>query len=258
MRIDHVLGLGATVALLGAGAWLGCASNSAPADRPSVIKPPNTLGSVDASTGDDAGDMSAGDASDDTSDDTPPTPDCTSYCTAIMASCTGAFGQATARAQYPASDVCANYCAALNAGNFGDLPGSDTLGCRVGALMGDAGPAASCDYAGPTGGGSCNDPTTSDGGDNGRCSTFCAATVALCAGANGVTMLPYATTDTCMAACTGEFQYSPLQPEFTESGNTLNCRQYYLQLGYATADGGANTPAVVNCPQLGFPSPRCK
>jgi hypothetical protein len=242
MDLQNVAWCATGALLVAAVAVYGCSSSS------SQGAPLTTgCGSQDGSAGDggaEAGDNGGDDGA------TPPTPDCTSYCMAIAAACPGNFGAAGSQAQYPSNDGCLNLCQILSPGAFGDQPGVDSLGCRLGEL--DAGGA--CAAAGSTGGGVCNDPTTSlaDGGnDNGRCASFCSGVMSVCVAANGVNPQPYVSYDTCMAACGTSYRFDPAQAELTTAGNTLNCRQYHLLLAFDGNDGGSYT---AQCPGLGYPA----
>lgn len=242
MKRNQSLGLAATFLLLG-GAVLGCsakASSSPVADAAVALV---TEAGVDAGVeaGDEAGDeVDAG-----------PTPQCGEYCDAIMANCSGALGTAGSNAQYGSKEGCLNQCQQINSGDYTDRDGADSLGCRLThAKSASSGAAAHCASAGASGGGVCNDVTMDAGADS-RCMSFCNQTLALCTKDNGVDPQPYLDSDTCMRACGTSFKFDSAQAELTQTGNTLNCRQYHLIMAYDASDGGT---AVYHCPHLAFPA----
>jgi hypothetical protein len=219
-------------------AALGCSSNdAAPAPGSPILSP--VLG--------DAADDSDPNANPD--DDAPPQPMCDEYCSKVMAACTGTFGQTGSKAQFASMNGCQNMCNAIGSGDFTDMAGTDSLGCRLNQL---APGGAGCNAAGPTGGGVCN--SQDDAGDQGRCATFCQLATSLCTPDNGVSPPPFADMNTCLAQCGTKFLFDPSKPEMTPSGNTLNCRQYYLVLAYEVDDAGMSSAAPYQCPHLGWPA----
>lgn len=250
MRTAHALGFGIMATLLGAGSWLGCSSKT--------TSSASAGSDAGATTGDAApsaladADTDAAEASDDAPppDDAGPQPSCDDYCTTIAANCRGDIASDAGLAQYASREGCLNLCGAIGGGTLGDQTG-DSVACRLShAAAAKSDPRGQCVQAGSTGGGVCNDE--SDASDNGRCAAFCTRTLSLCTLANGVDPVPYATNDACMAACGSSFKLDPAQPELTQMGNTLNCRQYHLVLAYESTDG--SNPAVYHCPHLAFPA----
>ena len=217
--------------IFGATALLACSSS----DTTNI----NTPSSPDAGVSD---------AVDDGAMDEPaPTPTCDEYCAKIGSACTGAFGQAGAQAQYTSHDDCESVCNAISAGDYTDMAGTDSLGCRLNQL---APGGAGCNAAGSSGGGVCNNQD--DAGDSGRCLTFCGAVLSLCTPDNGVMPAPYPDMDTCINECGTKFRFDSTKGEYTTSGDTLNCRQYYLVLAFDVSD--AATAAAYQCPHLGWPA----
>jgi hypothetical protein len=248
MRSAHAFGFGMVAMLAGAGSWLGCSATTSPAsvatDAGSAA--PDSGPAPDA----DAGDTDADDGAAPSTDDGGAQPSCDEYCKSMMTSCTGTLGDDAGTAQYASTEGCLNLCGAIGGGSPGDTTG-DSIYCRLShAAAAKTDPRTQCAKAGSTGGGACNDD--SDAGDHGRCAAFCNRAVALCTQANGVDPIPFADFDGCMSSCGKNFAFDPTQPELTEMGNTLNCRQYHLVLAYESTDGGS--PAVYHCPHLAFPA----
>lgn len=203
-------------------------------------------GTANDSTQTDAG--GTDDASDNVPDDV--ADPCSAYCATIQSACSGGFGMAGANSQYASAQGCMSFCGgALPTDNSGGT--RDTLDCRMThAGRAKANPASECPIAGTSGGGVC-DGDPGDAADRGRCAAFCSRAMQLCTPDNGVSPPPYADEATCMTACGQKFHFDPSQPELTTSGDTLNCRQYYLMLAF---DGtGVNTPAY-HCPHLAAPA----
>jgi ABC-type uncharacterized transport system permease subunit len=74
---------------------------------------------------------------------------CMAYCTSIAAYCSGI------RAQYGSMANCMDSCGTLMVGTAGVMAGN-TLACRVAHVdLAKNDPAAHCEHAGPSGGGTC-------------------------------------------------------------------------------------------------------
>lgn len=155
---------------------------------------------------------------------------CDSYCRTVNTNCVDAnrqYGNTPAEAARGCMFTCVGF--GWPAGSPGDTSGN-TLACRAyhaGVAAGD--PAMHCPHAGPLGGGVCGDS---------QCADFCAANLAVCAGANAA----YASLADCMSACAALTDAgSSIASPTTTTGNTLSCRLYHLS--EATVD-----PAMF-CPQ---------
>ena len=168
-----------------------------------------------------------------------PEPECAAYCDSVLESCTGS------RAQYASRDECLAFCARLPAGKAGESEGN-SIACRqfYAGSPARTDSATYCGAAGPFGGGGlCGD----------RCPIFCELTQAACAGDAGGA--PYASYPDCQTACLG-FPYKDGGVDGggeahsgPSSGNSLNCRLYYLRDAVRT--GGS-------CQNLGLDSAACK
>ena len=167
-------------------------------------------------------------------------PTCAAYCASVMMSCTGDV------AQYSTPEECMAFCALLPAGTTGESKG-DSVACRD-FYAGSAARTDNtyCAAAGPFGGGTCGD----------RCPIFCELTLAACNGGGEGGPPPYASYSDCQTACVG-YGYvdggidgggEPLTGP--ESGNTLNCRLFYLRQALSMDQNG--------CENLATDSPACK
>jgi hypothetical protein len=167
-----------------------------------------------------------------------PEPECETYCDSVLDSCKGS------QAQYTSRDECLAFCANLPPGKAGENEGN-SIACR---LFYAGSPARTdsvrfCGAAGPFGGGGiCGD----------RCPIFCELAVSACAPAGGA---PYASYSDCQTACL-DFDYQKPDvdgggepPHGPISGNTLNCRLFYLREAVMAGTG---------CENLGVNSAACK
>jgi hypothetical protein len=148
-----------------------------------------------------------------------PEPECTAYCDSVLDSCKGS------QAQYGSRDECLAFCAALPPGKVGESQG-DSIACRQ-FYAGSPARTDSlrfCGAAGPFGGGGvCGD----------RCPIFCELTLSACPPEGGAA--PYPSYSDCQTACVG-FAYKDGSVDGggeptsgPSSGNTLNCRLYYVR-----------------------------
>lgn len=152
-----------------------------------------------------------------------PQPECTTYCDAVLDSCKG--GQA----QYASRNECLAFCARLPPGKARDSEG-DSVACRqfYAGSPARTDSAQFCGAAGPFGGGGiCGE----------RCPIFCALALGACSTPSGpdASPPPYRSYADCQSTCLGfafkdggvdgggELATGP------SSGNTLNCRLYYLR-----------------------------
>ncbi|HSQ64768.1 MAG TPA: hypothetical protein VLM85_16200, partial [Polyangiaceae bacterium] len=219
MRWFQIACLGAVVVAGSAGALVACsggdttppgdggsdAANSpdSPVADSSTTDSGGSDGGVDSSPGVDASAL-----------------DCNYYCSAMATVCTGA------NAQYLDTATCAAICAKLTAGDAGATSG-DTLACRMYhlslAATSDSNASLHCPHAGPYGFGQCGT----------ECEDFCALYAAQC-GSTGWT--------NCASQCAGESNLSggPLTDGAdggaATSGNTVDCREYYLEQAYKVSD----------------------
>lgn len=160
--------------------------------------------------------LDGGDAASDTGAPGP-TPSCAKYCELVQSHCDGGL------AQYVSKEQCLAFCAHIPPEPLKqDAP---SLSCRQYYAGNPAltDPAAYCLPAGPFGGGVCGD----------RCTAFCQVTLSACPPGGG--SAPYESYPDCATACArfsfrdagsdggGESPYGP------ETGDTLNCRLYWLR-----------------------------
>jgi hypothetical protein len=166
----------------------------------------------------------------------PPTPSCERYCELVEQNCKGIHRQ------YASVGDCRAFCAHLPEGKPG-VTQEPTLACRQ-YYAGNpalANPSENCRAAGPFGG---------DNKCGSRCTAFCDVALSACTSTNA----PYATQPDCEGACTGYMFLDPAVdgggegPSGPSSGDTLNCRLYWLRK--AVVDGGA-------CAALGEQSAPC-
>ena len=173
-----------------------------------------------------------------------PQPECRTYCDAVLESCKD--GQA----QYASKDECLAFCARLPPGKSGDNDG-DSVACRqlYAGSPARTDSAKFCGAAGPFGGGGiCGE----------RCPIFCELAVGVCpAGGTGpdASAPPYGSYADCQTTCLG-FAYKDGGVDGggelatgPASGNTLNCRLYYLREAVTYGQ---------SCENLGPQSPACE
>ncbi len=168
-----------------------------------------------------------------------PAPSCEKYCDLVMKNCTGP------QAQYETEEDCLAFCKHLPLGDPGD-DDEGTVACRQ-YFAGNAArtsPASYCTTAGPFGGGVCGD----------RCTAFCDVALSACSPDSGTPS--YANQGECKTAC-ADYAYKDAGPDAggetptgPTSGNSLNCRLYYLRQA-------VKVPAD-HCVDLGEQSPTCK
>ena len=88
-----------------------------------------------------------------------------------------------------------------------------------------------------------------------RCDAFCRLVFEVCVPANHGASNPYPSMDSCLTACRS-FAFDNQAPEFDPAKrDTLNCRQFRLQLAFFDAPGGS---AFVECPNLAAMSGACR
>lgn len=158
---------------------------------------------------------------------------CDEMCRAAMQACSGA-NQA-----YASLDECLRECGDMAPGDYGDS--TDSVGCRQAhANQAAQNPAKECAAASTFGGGVCGD----------RCDSYCLQIVSRCSGNDAV----YLSKVQCDQYCGAAFSFDSNKPEFTDAGNTLNCRMYWTKQ-LLVPDGGDVT---TDCPNAGPQSPACK
>ncbi|MDB4935666.1 MAG: hypothetical protein JWP87_2638 [Labilithrix sp.] len=148
-----------------------------------------------------------------------PEPSCAKYCDLVMESCTDQH------AQYASRKECLELCARLPEGHAGDNE-TNTVACRQ-YYAGSPARTNAGDYclgAGPFGGGVCGD----------RCTAFCGLALGACSPEAGAPA-PYGSYADCQASCQG-YSYRDggadgggEPPDGPKSGDTLNCRLYYVR-----------------------------
>ena len=142
-------------------------------------------------------------------------PTCAAYCAKIAMNCVAGDGGGSGNVQYPDNATCMSTCATAAAwapGMTGDTTGN-TVGCRLyhaGAAAAD--PVLHCPHAGPTGGDVCGP----------LCDNYCSLMAKNCTGANAVY-----DANTCMSKCA---MLGTQGHANDTSGNTVQCRIYYLDL----------------------------
>lgn len=156
-------------------------------------------------------------------------PTCAAYCAKIQMNCTG--GDAGGNEQYTSESACNSYCttaAGWPAGMIGDTSGN-TIGCRLyhaGAAAAD--PGVHCPHAGPTGGNLCGL----------WCDNYCQLMARNCTGANAVY-----DPATCMSKCA---MLGTQGHANDTTGNTVQCRIYYLGLAASDPTACANAKQVAD------------
>ncbi len=159
---------------------------------------------------------------------------CDNLCDSLIAHCNAGDVEYTSKA------ACMATCMGLTVGTYGD--NADTIGCRQErADEGRIHPTPQCEVAGPFGGGTCGD----------RCVAYCRVVATNCTGANAV----YASVAACMADCGTAYKFdTDAGFEYTDAGNTLNCRE--KQLLALVNDVGGGSAATI-CPLLKSSSTAC-
>jgi len=161
---------------------------------------------------------------------------CAAYCDQVTADCS------SNDPQYGSGETCQTECATFAEGTLGDS--GNTVGCRQSRAARAAADPSQCPAAGPTGGGVCGT----------RCDAFCKSVFAVCVKANRDAVNPYASMNDCLTAC-GKMKFDPAAPEFDATNHdTLNCRQYYVQLAWSDTIGGS---ALQGCPKAAAKSSGC-
>ncbi|HEX8950752.1 MAG TPA: hypothetical protein VF945_02855 [Polyangia bacterium] len=156
-------------------------------------------------------------------------PTCAAYCAKIQMNCSG--GDAGGNEQYADVGSCTSYCtsaAGWPAGMMGDLTGN-TIGCRLyhaGAAAAD--PVVHCPHAGPTGGNTCGS----------WCDNYCQLMARNCTGANAVYDAATCTSKCAMLGTQGRANDT--------TGNTVQCRIYYLGLAATDPTQCANAKQVAD------------
>jgi hypothetical protein len=162
-----------------------------------------------------------------------PEPECKTYCDSVLDSCKGI------NAQYASREECLAFCANLPPGKAGESEGN-SVACRqfYAGSPARTESARFCGAAGPFGGGgTCGD----------RCPIFCELAVAACSAAGRA---PYPSYPDCLTACLGfEYQNADVDgggepPSGPTSGDTLNCRLYYVRKAVLSGTGCENLSAT--------------
>ena len=218
---------------IGATTAIGCSSDSSPAGGGGGTDAGADT-STDATAMPDTG--SVFEAGPDTDEDqmSVERASCNNLCDSIIAHCNAGDIEYTSKA------ACMATCAGVPIGTYGDM--IDSVGCRQErADEGRINPTPQCEIAGPFGGGTCGD----------RCVAYCRVIAANCSGANVV----YASTTACMADCGSAYKFdADAGFEYTNAGNTLNCREKQL-LALVNDVGGASAATI--CPLLKSSSTAC-
>ena len=157
---------------------------------------------------------------------------CANYCALMQQHCSGT------NAQYINEAACLSLCAAMDSGKPGDTTG-DSLACRQGyaAQAATVETVFNCRNAGPIGHGQCG---------SGQCRAFCNYALKLCG------TRAYARVQDCMDACKDLRYDETLAVSSDQDRNTLNCRLYHLQAGFAFPN-----QADVHCPHTAKVSTTC-
>lgn len=164
---------------------------------------------------------------------------CAHFCSIMNSTCTGA------NRQYADVAACLARCSSWSVGAVDDR-GISTLGCRLyyaGAAR-DGNATAKhlyCPHAG------IDDDTGSQCGT--RCASFCDLAVFTCTEAYGTP--PYATKLACVSSCAN---FSTLGGIGDSGGNTLQCRQYHLDVA---VDANLTAVKILNCPYTAPVSDLC-
>jgi hypothetical protein len=154
-------------------------------------------------------------------------------CNAAMQGCLAA-NQA-----YPSLSECMRECQDMATGEYGDS--TDSIGCRQAhADQAASNPAKECAAVGTFGGGVCGD----------RCDSYCLQVASRCTGTDAV----YLSKTQCDQYCGAAFSFDTSKPEFTDAGNTLNCRMYWTKQLLMPDAGDVST----DCTNAGPQSPTCK
>lgn len=152
----------------------------------------------------------------------PPAPSCSKYCELVMTNCKGKS------AQYASVQDCLAFCDHLplvELANEEDEKEAASVACRQywADTPARTSPETYCLAAGPFGGNTCGD----------RCTAFCGVLLNVCSPDGGMTAYP--SQPECASACAG-FTYRDAGvdgggegPSGPESGDTLNCRLYWLR-----------------------------
>ncbi|MBL8739798.1 MAG: hypothetical protein JNK04_01855 [Myxococcales bacterium] len=156
---------------------------------------------------------------------------CATYCDAVQTSCTGAF------AVYGSRDACLAVCAALPAGEPGDVAGN-TIQCRLAsAASAAAEPAYYCASAGPSGNGVCGS----------SCDALCSISEAVCTG----DAAQWSSTSACMADCAdlADLETYSVDPAAAMyAGDHVQCRIFH-------ASASALADPHVHCAHAGGEPP---
>jgi hypothetical protein len=167
---------------------------------------------------------------------TKPSPACATYCADVDGACA-----ATADKQYASAAECLATCAILEATN--GATGMDTIVCRTThAGYAVATPFPHCWHAGPYGYGVCGD----------QCEAFCILADTVCAGTYLDCKTRCATFKKLAAPTTERAALGTYTASGPTTGNTLDCREYYLGLAL---DGMDKKAACANAGDL---SAACK
>jgi hypothetical protein len=158
---------------------------------------------------------------------------CATYCALMQKNCAGA------NAQYINEGSCMALCSAMDVGKPGDATG-DSLACRqrYAAQAGTIETIFNCRNAGPLSEGQC-------GGMH--CRAFCNYALKLCG------PRAYTRVQDCMDTCKDLPYDATSAVSADQDKNTLNCRLYHLQAGFALPD-----QASVHCPHTSADSMTCK
>ncbi|CAN5802957.1 hypothetical protein BH11MYX4_BH11MYX4_56050 [soil metagenome] len=173
-----------------------------------------------------------------------PEPECATYCDSVLESCKGS------QAQYASRGECLAFCTRLPLGKPGESQGN-SVACRqfYAGSPARTDSAAFCGAAGPFGGGGiCGE----------RCPIFCELAIGACSSpppGPDASAPPYGSYPDCQTTCLG-FAYKDGGVDGggevatgPTSGDTLNCRLYYLRAAVTQGE---------SCENLAAQSPACK
>jgi hypothetical protein len=142
-------------------------------------------------------------------------------------------------------------CQTFEPGTPGDTT-QGSLSCRTHfANLSASDPAANCRSAGPLGEPSCG---------NAPCTAFCALVQSLCTAVTPPISPPYGSAIACVSSCQSNLVYLLDAGDIALSaGDTLNCRTYHLESGYAPSSNAKEPKANLDhhCPHTGVISATC-
>lgn len=199
------------------------------------------LAAVDAAPSRDGSLVHLPDAGPMSPEPTFPVPDCSSYCSSVMDHCRGN------QAQYASREECLAFCARIPIGQTGDTDGN-SIACRQSYAESPArtDSVTYCPAAGPFDSRPCGE----------RCPVFCGMVLSVCSpGVDSGVAAPFNDYSECQTACL-DFLYLDGGVDGGSgtvggptSGDSLNCRLYYLRQVLTTGSG---------CENLGGSSSECR